>query len=147
MAYATNEDILVRLGPTMYVQLTDDVGSGTADEAKVTEARVAAEGEVNSYLARRYAVPVDVANHPEVAGLLRSVTVDLAEVRLRLRKPPMHADFVRRRADAIAWLERVASGTVRLPSVAELPVNAAEGIRGAVVGSPRVIGRGEMEDL
>jgi phage gp36-like protein len=147
MAYATNADILRRLGPTLYVQLTDDVESGTADEDKVTEARVAAESEIDSYLARHYAVPVDVAAHPEVAGLLRSLTVDLAEVRLRLRKPPMHADLVRRRADAIAWLERVAAGTVRLPSVAELPANEAAGIRGAVTGSQRTIERREMEDL
>ena len=68
MSYATNSDIESRLGNTLYVQLTDDVGSGSADEEKVSEARLAAEGEVNSYLGRRYAVPVDLTNHAELAA-------------------------------------------------------------------------------
>ena len=51
MAYITNSDIQAWLGTAAYVALTDDAGTGSADTAKVDQARLGAEGEVNSYLA------------------------------------------------------------------------------------------------
>ena len=70
MSYITNTDIQTRLGTTLYVQLADDTGSGSADPNIVNEARLGAEGEANSYLARRYAVPVNLTAHPELTELL-----------------------------------------------------------------------------
>ena len=61
MGYITDSDIQTRVGPAAYVQLTDDTGGGVANETVVDEARAGAEGEVNAYLARRYAVPLQVA--------------------------------------------------------------------------------------
>ncbi|HUX30626.1 MAG TPA: phage protein Gp36 family protein [Thiobacillus sp.] len=52
MSYVTNADIEKRVGPAAYVQLTDDEDTGSANEDRVDEARLAAEGGVNSYLAR-----------------------------------------------------------------------------------------------
>ena len=66
MAYISNEEIETRLGSSVYVQLTDDAGTGSADEAVVDEARAGAEGEVDAYLARRFAVPIDLAALPHV---------------------------------------------------------------------------------
>jgi len=65
------------------VQLTDDDGNGLADSGVVDEARLAAEGEVNSHLARRYQVPINLSEHSELAALLASITLDLVEYRLR----------------------------------------------------------------
>ena len=61
MSYLANSDIEKRLGAAAYVQLTDDEGTGSANQDRVDEARLGAEGEANSYLARRYAVPVDLS--------------------------------------------------------------------------------------
>ena len=74
MAYISNADIQERLGSQTYVQLTDDDGDAVADVGVVDEARLGAEGEVNSYLARRYRVPIDLAVNPELADLLATIT-------------------------------------------------------------------------
>jgi phage gp36-like protein len=144
--YASNDDLQMRLGAALYLELTDD-GTGTPDEEKATEARAGAEGEIDSYLARRYAVPVDTVAHPGAAGVLRSVTLDLAEFRLRSRKPPVPDDARRKKDAAILWLQRVASGAATLPSATEPPHNPAQGVVGAVVGGPRVLTPQELADL
>lgn len=144
MAYATHSDIEARLGPAVYVQLTDDAGTGAADEATASEARLAAEGEVNSHLARRVAVPVDVAGHAELADVLRTVTVDLAVWRLFARRGMVPDAVQRQREAAMQWLGRIASGEVMLPSMQELPGNPAAGIAAAAVGAARVLTREEM---
>lgn len=142
MSYATNADVQTRVGTIRYVQLTDDSASGVADESKVTQARVAAEAEVNSYVGRRYAVPVSTAGQGDVAAALLAVTVDLAEHRLYERRPPVPEDVRRRREAAIQWLEAVASGAVVLPASVEL---AEAGGRVTVSGRGRVLTREEME--
>jgi phage gp36-like protein len=116
MAYVTNADVELRLGPTAYVQLSDDAGSGAANEAVVDEARVAAEGEVDGYLARRFQTPIDLAIYPELAGLLAAVTLDVVEYRLHRRRLPVPDDIVARYRNALAWLAKVAVGEVALPS-------------------------------
>src|SRR5687768_9614958 len=103
MSYATNSDILTRVGPLVYVQLTDDESLGSADETKVTQAREWAEAEVDSYLARRYAVPVSMAGSSDLALALKAIAVDLAVHRLYERKPPVPADIRLRHDAAIAW--------------------------------------------
>ena len=144
MAYVTNADIEARLGTSTYLQLADDDGNGVADAAVVEEVRQGAEGEVKSYLAARYAVPVNTAVHPEVAGLLKSLTLDLAEHRLRSRRVPAPDDAVRRRREAIEWLGRLAEGIVELPTLAPVSANAARGKLVAVGGPGRVLSRDEL---
>jgi len=147
MSYASNGDVEQRLGSTAYVQLTDDSGSGSANEDRVAEARLGAEGEVNSYLGRRYAVPVDVGTHEELAAVLKSVTLDLVEYRLHARRPPVPDEVRRKRDSAVKWLERAASGEVVLPASSELEGNPASGVSGEVVGPARVLSREELQNL
>jgi phage gp36-like protein len=147
MSYTTNTDVAERLGMTLYVQLTDDAGTGSADEAKVIAARQAAEGEVNSYLGRRYAVPVDTAAHEELGAVLKGITLDLVAYRLHSRHPPVPSDVHAAYSAAIKWLEGIASGRLVLPTVDELPSNPANGFPAAVTGPSRVLSREEMEDL
>lgn len=139
MSYATNGDIEERLGTTVYIELTDDTGSGVADEDKVTEARTAAEAEIDSYLARRYLVPIAVSGQPALAAMLKRLTLDLAEYRLRARRLPVPEDTHLLRDAAVQWLTRAAKGEVMLPSLTELPLNPACGAAGTVVGRPRVL--------
>jgi phage gp36-like protein len=146
MPYVTNADIEERLGTLAYVQLTDDAGSGTADLDKVNEARLGAEGEVDSYLAARYAVPVDLVAHPELSAVLRTFVLDLVEYRLRNRRPPVPANVARRRDEAIAWLRRAADGTVQLPAAAA-PASHPTRSPAQTVGPPRDWTRESARDL
>lgn len=147
MAYITNTDIEERLGTARYIQLTDDTGSGAADVDKIDEARLAAEGEVNSYLARRYAVPIDVAEHSGVADVLKSFVLDLVEYRLYSRRPPIPDDLRSRRDHAVGWLQRVAAGLVILPSIQPIAENPATGLVGEGYSSTRIFSRDELRCL
>ena len=146
MAYVTNADIEERLGSQAYVQLTDDDADGVADVGVVDEARLAAEGEVNSYLARRYQVPIDLSVHTELADLLASITLDLAEYRLRSRRPPVSQDAVRSHGQAIKWLRDVAEGRVDLPSAAGAAANTTRGTIATTTGAERILSRDELSD-
>ena len=147
MSYANTTDLEERLGEGIYLQLTDDAGTGSADEGKASEALEQAEGEVNSYLARRYAVPVDVSVDAQLAAILKSVTLDLAEYRLHARRPPIPEDKRRQREAAVRWLGQASSGQVVLPAVNEVQGHTVCGISGEVTGSPRVISREALERL
>ena len=146
MAYVTNADIQERLGSNAYVQLTDDDGDGVADVGVVDEARLGAEGEVNSYLARRFQVPIDLSAHADLADLLATIALDLVEYRLRARRPPVSDDARRRHAQAIDWLRRVADGRIDLPSATSVASNTARGTLGEVSGEDRLLSRDELRD-
>ena len=147
MAYITNADIQERLGNATYVQLTDDDGDGSADVGVVNEARLAAEGEVNSHLARRYLVPINLITHADLANLLASITLDLAEHRLRARRPPVSEDARLRQSQALDWLQRVADGRIDLPSTTPIASNTTRGTLGRVSGEERLLSRDELSDV
>jgi phage gp36-like protein len=144
MSYITNNDIQTRVGPAAYVQLADDNGDAGADSAVVDEIRGAAEGEVDSFLAARYATPIDVDLHAELAELLKSVTLDIAEYRLRARRPPMATDIVQRYHRTIEWLGLIAKGVLSLPSLIEVSAPNNRGIVAASIGEPRLLSRDEL---
>ncbi len=147
MGYITNSDIEERLGASTYVQLSDDNGDGVADTPVVDEARLGAEGEVNCYLAARVQVPVNLLVFPELAGVLVSITLDLAEFRLRCRRPPMPQEAIGKHDAAVEWLRGVAEGGVKLPSAAEMPGNTAAGLIAATRGEGRMLSREELSDF
>lgn len=147
MAYVTNSDIEERLGSQAYVQLTDDDGDGVADEGVVDEARLGAEGEVDSYLARRYQVPVDVSAQAELGGILVSITLDLAEYRLRSRRPPVPAATVEQHSRALEWLKGVVDGLIELPTTSELPPSTIHGPNATTTGPQRILSHEELSDF
>jgi len=146
MSYITNSDIEKRLGAAAYVQLTDDTGSGSADVAKVDEARLGAIGEADSYLAVRYQTPVDLTAHPELAAVLKSFVLDLAEYRLHNRRPPVPPDVVRRHSESLGWLARVAGGSVHLPAITAVAADSSRAPLAEVVGPVRVFTRDDVDD-
>lgn len=146
MAYVTNTEIEERLGSATYVQLTDDDGDGNADVGVVDEARLGAEGEVNSYLATRFQVPIDLDAHVELTDVLASITLDLVEYRLRGRRPPISDAAQRRRNEAIDWLTKVAAGVIDLPSSESIAESSVRGTLGFVSGEDRLLSRDELSD-
>lgn len=119
MAYIVNQDIIDRVGATKAAQLTTDSG-GTPDQAKLDGVREAAEGEVNGYIGRKYAVPVDLVVHADAAPTLREYTLDVAVFRLHSLRPPAPETAEKARNLAIKWLEGISKGTVALPTATTL---------------------------
>jgi len=147
MSYISNADIELRLGTAVLTQLTDDAGTGAINSSVVDEARLGAEGEVNSYLARRYLTPVDVAVHPELGGLLASLSLDIAAYRLSSRRPPVPDAVVERYRAGLTWLARVADGVVVLPSAAPLAAPPSSGLVAGTSGDEAVLSRDELAGL
>ncbi len=134
MAYITTTQLSARLGSTLYARLTDRVGGTTADETVAAEIVAQAEALANAYLARRFATPVDLAAHPELADVLRARVLDVAEY-LAWRDSPFVTDVPERvrmvHADAQEWFAAVAAGTL------DLPASSPPASRTAVDDSPR----------
>ena len=147
MAYVSPYDVQERLGDQLYVELTDDTGSGSADLDKVYEAIEGAEGEANSYLGQRYAVPLSLSGQSMIADVLMSFVLDLVEHRLHSRRPPVPEDVRRKRSQALTWLKRVADGEIVLPTATTVPHSGTAGMPGKPVGSPRELTRDELSSL
>ena len=79
MAYITTDQLSQRLGATLYARLTDRVNGTTADAGIAQQIVDEAAAEADSYLARRYQTPVDLAAHPELAAVLQLRVLGLAE--------------------------------------------------------------------
>ena len=105
MSYATEADMVTALGEDELIQLTDraDPPVGAIDAAVLTRALEAADGEIDSYLASRYTLPL-----ASVPVILRDCAVDIARYRLHDRGVPDRVkDEYKNR---IAWLRDVAAG-------------------------------------
>ena len=150
MAYITKEQLSERLGATLYARLTDRVQGTTADDVVGQQIVEAAEAEVNSYLARRYAAPVDLAAHPELELVLRACVLDVAEY-LAWKSSPFISDPPQRvqalYAGALRWLERVANGRVALPAAGPLAGSTAQPDGPRYAAQPRRFTAEELDGL
>lgn len=118
MTYATQADLVARFGDAELAQRTDRE-NGTVIDAVVLERALAdADAEINSYLAKRYTLPL--ASTPVV---LTRLACDMARYRLFDDGTP---DTVRQRyEDAVSLLKRMASGDVTLGNEAAIDSAAA----------------------
>lgn len=150
MAYATTTQLATRLGSPLYARLTDRVNGGIADAAVAQEIVTEAEAVVNAALAQRYRTPVDLTANPELAAILASRTLDIAEF-LAWKSSPFTSDIAERVRtafdDASAWLQAVARGEVPLPA-ATVPAATPASADGPFVSSaPRQFTRNELDGL
>lgn len=101
--------------------LTDTLKqTGAPDETVLAEVVDDAEGEIDSYLAVRYLVPVDVASHAVLANRMNSLALDIAVVNLLERGDQVSEAQQRRRDRATAYLEKLSTGELLLPSAVTL---------------------------
>ncbi len=118
MPYATEPDLAARLGAALYARLTDREAGETADAVQGGELIRAAESLLDAHFTRRYRVPLDPAATPELADLLRTRTLDVAE-HLAWRQSPFIGDMPARvqqlHGETLAWLQQVAAGRLDLP--------------------------------
>jgi phage gp36-like protein len=134
VAYITTTQLQSRLGSTLYARLTDRVNGTTADAAVAQQLVDEAEALANAQLAARYATPIDLTKHPELADVLESRVLDLAEY-LAWRDSPFVTDLPERirllHEEASGWFAGVGSGAMSLPATSP-PAS-----RTAVDDSPR----------
>jgi phage gp36-like protein len=90
--------------------LTDNVAAGEPDDAVLTDVLEAAEGEINSGLAKKYATPVDVSVDSTLAALLKRKTLDLAEVYLHRRGEDASEVKQDQLDQVLEWVDRIAKG-------------------------------------
>lgn len=113
MTYATQTDLVERFGSTELAQLTDPAAGVTIDAVAVARALGDAAAEVDSYLGKRYALPL-----ASVPAVLVRVAADVARYYLWDNAAP---ETVRTRyAAAVALLKLLASGQTVLAGAAGL---------------------------
>lgn len=103
------------------IQLTDQSETGTIDSARVDKALDKADALIKGYVAARHADVPALAGHP----ILTEVACDIAFADLWRSDQP---EFVKtRRKEAIATLEAIARGTVKLDDGTETARPRADG--------------------
>lgn len=147
--YLTPAEFVARYTEREARLLTDEAATGQVNTARLQTAIDEAEGIVNGYLARRYALPLrDAAsNQPVVPEMLRRLTGDIARYTLT-GTHVTETDAIRRRyEDAVKLLDKLASGQVHpgvelaLTTSAAAPVGGASSVRApARVFGPDVLG-------
>jgi phage gp36-like protein len=143
----TLDDLKNALPQDVLLYLVDEEGAGTLSpdgEARAQAALREAWGEVESYLAQRYALPL-----PTLPEVLRAKAVDIAVYRLMMRRgirpgSPDEAVVERYRA-AVSFLRDVATGKASLP----LPPTSqpAQPKGGAKIRGERTFSRKSLEDF
>lgn len=109
MTYATKQDMIDRFGTPELVTLTDreEFSTGEIVDGVLNAALSEADAEINSYLAKQVATPID-----PVPAKIKRLACDIARYRLCKEMPP---EIVRTAyKDAISWLHRAALGQVSL---------------------------------
>jgi phage gp36-like protein len=148
MPYLTTADLAARLGADLYARLTDRVGGASADSAVAQQLIDEAAAESDALLAARYATPVDLVEHPELADLLAARVLDIAEYNAWKSSPFVTAvpDRVRALYDAaLRWLGDVARGALPLPGAIAPAPDRAPHLR--IVSAPRTLTANELDGL
>jgi phage gp36-like protein len=119
MAYCTKTDIIGQITEDKLIGLTDDVGSGTVDDARVDEAVAAADALIDGYCGGRYSVPFS-----PVPVIIKSCSVDLTVYNLYARRLGAPEDWKERRGNAVKLLESISTGRVTLGANAPAQANS-----------------------
>ena len=129
MVYLDTSKLSARLGSSMYARLTDRVNGTTADNTVGEQIIDEAEAEGHSYLAMRYATPIDLSDHPELSKVFEARMLDLAEYVAWKGSPFVSAPPPRVAAlyaTALKWFAAVAAGDLTLPAAEPPAAQTAE---------------------
>lgn len=141
MSYATLDDLKQRLGTSIYGKLTDRDAGTTADDDVGQEILDGAHGTVNSYLAKRFKVPVDVSSDTARAQFLRRHTLNVAEFDA-WQGNPFRKDISERvkfsYQDSIKRLGDIAAGKSELPGATPIASATSTGPTATAIGNARI---------
>jgi phage gp36-like protein len=108
--YSTLDDIKKLAPEDTLIQLSDDEGLGTINQARVDEAIEQADAEIDSYCGGRYSVPFSTT--PDI---VKKLSVDIAIYNLYSRKvEEIPETRAQRYKNAIRQLEAISKGTISL---------------------------------
>ena len=132
-AYATQADIATIYGANALV-VADHNRDGIVDSAAVARALTSASGEIDTYLAARYSLPL-----AEVPEFLVQLAVDIGLYRLALSSDVQSEEHRKRYDDALGHLKRIARGEAALVFTPVPPVDGQPDVSAAqpiVSGGP-----------
>lgn len=138
MAYITQDDIEHRIGLDDLKALADYDGDAAPDADVVAQAIADAQGEVDSYLQVKFAVPVAAP----IPAVLQMHCTGMAVYYLQLGRDSVTENYRKAYEDAIKWLKDVVAGKASLgvePKPAE--ASGAPGVKHQV--DDRLFGRGK----
>lgn len=156
--YASTSDLIDRFASDAEVLHVVDNAAGAIGDAttlaRLNDAIEDAEGEVDSYLARRWDVPVDVSGDTQLAAVLKRKTLDIGQYFLIARSDHVTEAAQKVYDGALAWLKDVAKGVAYLPG-ASPPSSTAASSPVVVYGdndassssSERIFTRSNQDDL
>ena len=115
MTYATQQDLIDRFSAVELAQLTDRTNGTVIDAVVVGRALADSDAEIDTYLAKRYQLPLN-----SVPPVLARMAAEMARYRLY---DDRCTETVRLRyQDAVSLLKKMASGEVELPAAAVLVI-------------------------
>lgn len=117
-SYATTAELENRYESAVAAaHITDNADAGTPDTTVLQEVLDDAEGQINSHLAGKYLVPVDVTLDAALDAFLRNITLDIAMWQLATVRQGFRSDSLQAVYEArMVWLEKVAEGKLHLPT-------------------------------
>jgi phage gp36-like protein len=125
MAYATVQDMIGRFGETEMLRLSSVDGElpETVNAAPVEQAIADADGIIDSYLRKRYSVPL-----LPVPRAITNASCVLARYELSVGGDREPADQVKAgKKDIVAWLTQLANGIATLEDAAPIaPTSSAQ---------------------
>jgi phage gp36-like protein len=138
MTYATQQDLIDRIGEDELIQLTDRNNTNSINSSVVGRALADADAEINSYVVARYALPL-----PEVPAILVRLACDIAHYQLSGNRV---GEAVRTRyEDAVKYLKSLSKGEAQLGVASGEPAAPTDaGI--AYVAPPRAFNRKNLSD-
>lgn len=109
-AYCTLADIIKIIPERDLIQLTDDEGNGTVNEDRVDTAITDASNEIDGWIGKKCALPLDT-----VPALLVSLAARMAAYYLHLRRPEATPEEIKESyKGAVKMLEAYSKGTFTL---------------------------------
>lgn len=127
--YAVAADVKARFADVAEgAFVTDNEGAGVWDDTKVDAAIVLSEGQINSKIGQRFKTPVpasELAANTEAASFLKYMTVELAEVHLLRRTPPISEEKQRQYDGTLAMLDEIKEGKATIPGLTTLSSTAS----------------------
>jgi len=151
--YATTAQLTARFEDDATVAHLTDTAGGAIDTAVLTEVLEGAESFINSFVAKRYLVPVVVSADTGLAQVFNRNTLDLAQYDLLARGDLVSEAKTKLRDNVLQWCKDIASGVIVLPA-ASTPTSTASrspvvdyGYGDADSDSERVFNRSRVESL
>ena len=150
MAYITTTHLQDRLGSSLYARLTDRLNGTTANATAAQQIVTEAEAVANSYFAKRYATPIDLTAHPELADVLLARVLDVAEY-MAWRDSPfvtsLPARILTLYEGAGKWFAAVGSGAIDLPAATPPASRTARDDSPQYTDVERGLSRDELESV